>query len=196
MRDSINFILDGRFALPDRDGTALSHFLFASIRSEVALHRQGGRISSRDKIIMATQYESARLILELYNLRREATMREARNFWITFNPETVEELMAAMAGPGGAYVRMVISYWEMACSLVVNGAIDPKMFNDGNGEHLVVFGKLEAALPGWRQMVGDPNSWKNLETVALGGPDARTKIDSIKARMKAMLAARAASANA
>jgi hypothetical protein len=45
-------------------------------------------------------------------------------------------------------------------------------------------------------MVGDPNSWKNLETVALGGPDARTKIDSIKARMKAMLAARAASANA
>ena len=31
---------------------------------------------------MATQYESARLILELYNLRREATMREARNFWI------------------------------------------------------------------------------------------------------------------
>ena len=45
---------------------------------------------------MATQYESARLILELYDLRREATMREARNFWFTFNPETLEEYMAAM----------------------------------------------------------------------------------------------------
>ena len=127
---------------------------------------------------MATQYESARLILELYDLRREATMREARNYWITFNPETAEDLMAGMASPNGAYIRMVISYWEMACSLVVNGAIDAKMFNDANGEHLVVFGKLEAALPKWREITGDPNTWKNLETVVMGVPDARLKIDA------------------
>lgn len=145
---------------------------------------------------MATQYESARLILELYNLRREATMREARSFWITFDPETVEDLMAGMAGPNGAYIRMVISYWDMACSLVVNGAIDQKMFNDANGEHLVVFGKLEAAMPKWREMTGNPDSWKNLETVALGGPDARRNIDAIKARIKGMLAARTAAAKA
>jgi hypothetical protein len=145
---------------------------------------------------MATQYESARLILELYNLRRESLMREARNFWITFDPETVEDLMAGMSGPNSAYIRMVISYWEMACSMVVNGAIDQKMFNDANGEHLVVFGKIEAAMPKWREMTGDPNMWKNLETVALSGPDARVKIDGIKARIKAMLAARAAAAKA
>jgi len=145
---------------------------------------------------MATQYESARLILELYNLRRESLMREARNFWITFDPETVEDLMAGMSGPNSAYIRMVISYWEIACSMVVNGAIDQKMFNDANGEHLVVFGKIEAAMPKWREMTGDPNMWKNLETVALSGPDARVKIDGIKARIKAMLAARAAAAKA
>lgn len=143
---------------------------------------------------MATQYESARLILELYNLRREATMREARNFWITFNPETPEDLMAGMASPNGGYVRMVIGYWDMACSLVVNGAIDSKMFNEANGEHLVVFGKIEAIIPKWREMTGDPTMWKNLETVALGTPDARKKIDGIKARIKGMLAARAAAA--
>ena len=145
---------------------------------------------------MATQYESARLILELYNLRREATMRDARSFWITFNPETVEDLMAGMASPNGGYVRMVISYWDMACSLVVNGAIDQKMFNDANGEHLVVFGKIEALIPKWREITGNPESWKNLETVALGGPDARRNIDSIKARIKGMLAARASAAQA
>ena len=145
---------------------------------------------------MATQYESARLILELYNLRREATMREARNFWISFDPETAEDLMAGMATPNGGYIRMVISYWEMACSLVVNGAIDEKMFNDSNGEHLVVFGKIEAAMPKWREITGDPNSWKNLEKVALGAPDARVRIDGIKARIKGMLAARAAAAKA
>ncbi len=141
---------------------------------------------------MATQYESARIILELYNLRREEKMREARNFWITFSPETMDDLMAGMAGPNGAYIRMVISYWDMACSLVVNGAIDPKMFNDANGEHLVVFGKVEAIIPKFRETMGDPNAWKNLETVALATPDARTRIDGIKARIKAMLAARAA----
>jgi hypothetical protein len=144
---------------------------------------------------MATQYESARLILELYNLRREATMREARSFWHTFNPETLEDLMAGMTGPNGGHVRMVISYWEMACSLVVNGAIDEKMFNDANGEQLVVFGKIEALIPKWRDAMGDPNIWKNLESVALGAPDARTRIDGIRARIKALIAARTAAAN-
>jgi hypothetical protein len=145
---------------------------------------------------MATQYESARLILELYNMRREATMREARSFWLTFNPETVEDLMAGMASPNGGYVRMVVSYWEMACSLVVNGAIDEKMFNDANGEHLVVFGKVEPVIAKFRETMGEPNAWKNLETVALGVPDARKRIDGIRTRIKAMLEARAAAAKA
>jgi hypothetical protein len=143
---------------------------------------------------MATQYESARLILELYNLRREAKMREARDFWMTFNPETVEDMMAGLASPNGGLIRMVVSYWDMAASLVVNGAIDQKMFNDANGEQLVVFGKIEGLIPAWREKMGDPNVWKNLETVALGAPDARTRIDGIKARIKAMMAARAAAA--
>jgi hypothetical protein len=143
---------------------------------------------------MATQYESARLILELYNLRREATMREARNFWFAFNPETVEDLMAGMAGPNGAHIRMVLSYWDMAASLVVNGAIDQKMFSDANGEHVIVFGKIEALIPQWREKMGSPNAWKNLETVALSGPDARKNVDTIKARIKGMLAARAEAA--
>ena len=143
---------------------------------------------------MATQYESARLILELYNLRREPTMRAARDFWITFNPETPEDLMAGMASANGGYIRMVLSYWDMAASLVMNNAIDPKMFGEANGEHLVVFGKIEHLLPKWREMMGNPNVWKNLETVALSGPDARKNIDSIKERIKGMLAARAAAA--
>jgi hypothetical protein len=143
---------------------------------------------------MATQYESARLILELYELRREATMRDARSFWIGFNPQSVDELLASLAGPNGAHVRMVLSYWDMACSLVVNGAIDQKIFSDANGEHLVVFGKVEALIPAWREKMGDPTVWKSLETVSLAGPDARKKIDGIRERIKGMLAARAAAA--
>ncbi len=150
----------------------------------------------KTKLYMPTQYESARLILELYNLRREETMRAARSFWLGFNPETAADMMAAMAGPNGNYVRMVVSYWDMACALVVNGAIDAKMFNDANGEHLVVFGKIEPIIAAWREAMGDANVWKNLETVALGAPNARERIDGIKARIKAMLAARAQAAQA
>jgi hypothetical protein len=101
-----------------------------------------------------------------------------------------------MMGPNGGFVRMVTSYWEMASSLVLNGAIDSKMFNDANGEHLVVFGKIEGILPKMREMMSDPNIGKNLETVALSTPGGREKIDFIKARIKAMLAARADAAKA
>ena len=142
-------------------------------------------------------HEQVNLMLRLYDARREPLLREAREWYMSkFNPQSPED-MARLCPQGSkesAYMRMVISYWDMACSLVVNNAIDEKMFNDANGEHLVVFGKIEGLIPAWREKMGDPNSWKNLETVALGAPDARTRIDGIKARIKAMLAARAAAA--
>lgn len=141
---------------------------------------------------MATPYESARLILQLYEMRREATMREARNFFIGFNPETIEEWQAAMAGPHGNYIRMVPSYWDMAASLVVNGAIDQKMFHDANGEMIIVYGKLERLIPAFREAMGNPDAFKNMETVALAIPDARNRIDGYMQRIRAMVAARAA----
>src|SRR5438046_3084419 len=92
--------------------------------------------------IMATPVESANLILKLYELRREPVMREARNFFITFFPNSVEDYMAGMMGPNSAHLRMVVSYWEMATSLVASGAIDAAMFEASAGEHLVVFGRI------------------------------------------------------
>ena len=70
----------------------------------------------------------------------------------------------------------------------------------GNGQppagpgDLMVFTKVEALIPKWREMMGSPNIWKNLETVALGIPDSRHRLDTIKARIKAITAARAAAA--
>ena len=81
-------------------------------------------------------------------------MREARNFILTFDPKSAEDYMAAMMGPNSAHVRMVTSYWEMAASFVVSGAIDATMFEECNGEHILVFGKIEPFLPQLRAMVG------------------------------------------
>ena len=70
------------------------------------------------------------------------------------------------------------------------------MFNDANGEHLVVYGKIEGILPKMREMMGEPNIGKNLETVALSAPGGRERVDSIKARIKGMIAAQAAAMKA
>lgn len=86
--------------------------------------------------------ESADLILKLYELRREATMREARNWMIGFFPESAADIMQAMINPEtSAFYRMVTSYWDMAASFVNHGAIDEEMFADAHGEHVIVFSK-------------------------------------------------------
>lgn len=134
---------------------------------------------------MATPAESAELILKLYELRREATMREARNFWFGFNPTSAQEYMNAIMGPNSGYIRMVSSYWDMACSFVVNGAIDANMFDSANGEHLIVFAKIQPFLADLRAMVG-PGAFKNLEQVCLAPPVGIERVKAVGERMKAM----------
>ncbi len=119
-------------------------------------------------------------------------MRKARDFWVGFDPRTLEEFSAAIMGPNGGYVRMVVGYWEMAASLVENGAIDRRMFQDATSEYLVVFGKLEPLLPQLREQFGNPGFAANLEKLALSLPDARRQIDGTMKRIRMVAAARAA----
>jgi hypothetical protein len=142
-----------------------------------------------------TAVDSANLILRLYELRREPVMREARNFMLTFDPKSVEDYMAAMMGPNSAHIRMVTSYWEMACSFVVNGAIDPVMFDETNGEHILVFGKVEPILAQLRAALGSPTVFKNIEQVSTSAPSSIEKVRATAARIRGMMAARAAASN-
>lgn len=135
--------------------------------------------------------ESADLILKLYDLRREATMREARSWMGSFIPETAEELMGVMQNEqSSAYFRMVTSYWDMAASLVNHGAIDEEMFNDANGEHIFVFSKIEPFLEGIRQTIDNPNYLANLEKLIMNMPDAKEKLEKIREMSKRMRDAR------
>lgn len=132
---------------------------------------------------MPTPFESAQLILTLFEQRREPTMRKARDFWFMFNPETPKAFMEAMMGPDGGLVRMVVTYWDMAASLVVNGAIDSKMFCDASREFMGVYAKIEPLLPGTREIMG-PDFARHLEAFVTSLPDSRQRIDDMKARMK------------
>ena len=91
-----------------------------------------------------SKVESADLILKLYDLRREETMRKARNWFFTFNPTSSDDLFKTMMDPEvGGYLRMVTSYWDMAAAMVNHGAIDADLFNETAGEHIMVFAKIE-----------------------------------------------------
>jgi len=91
-------------------------------------------------------YHDADIILRLYDLRREEVLRKARRWILSeFNPKTPEEFLAVLQNAGSednAYFRQVISYWEMAASLVVHGAVKSDLYLDSNGEGILIFAKL------------------------------------------------------
>lgn len=91
-------------------------------------------------------HNDADIILKLYELRREEVLRKARHWVIfEFNPKTPEEFLATVEAAGSqenAYFRQVISYWEMAASLVIHGAVKSDLYLDSNGEGILIFAKL------------------------------------------------------
>ena len=135
--------------------------------------------------------ESADLILKLYDLRREPTMRAARNWMLSFFPAGAADIMQAMiAQETSGHFRMVVTYWDMAASLVNHGAIDEEMFNDSQGEYLVVFSKIEPFLAELRETIGSPKMLANLETLVMRQPDAKEMLAGRREMMKRMFAAR------
>src|SRR5437870_11376876 len=126
----------------------------------------------------------ADLILKLYDIRREKVMREARNWFFTFNPASAAEYMETLMSEQGAYARMVISYWDMAASLVNNGAIDEQMFNDANGEHVFIFAKIEPILEELRQQWNQPELLKHYETLIRRIPNNKETLAGIRERIK------------
>lgn len=135
--------------------------------------------------------ESAELILKLYDLRRETTMREARNWMLSFFPESAQDIMQAIIEPEtSAYYRMVTSYWNMAASFVNHGAIDEEMFSEANGEHFVVFAKIEPFLSDLRETIGNPDILGNLEKLIMRQPDAKERLVKSREMMNRVRQAR------
>jgi len=140
------------------------------------------------------KHEDADLILKLYDLRREAVMREARNWLFTFNPTGIQDVMEVMMGEHSGHFRMVVSYWDMACAMVVNGAIDEELFNQTNGEHIFVYMKVQPVLQDIRAMFENPEFLKNLETVVKRMPNIDERMASMRERMSKFAEMRAKAA--
>lgn len=127
---------------------------------------------------MTSKADSASLILRLYELRREQTLRDARDWFVTrFHPRSAEEVFAVWMGRDSAAYRMVTTYWDMAATLVNHGAIDPAMFNEANTEHNAVFAKMQPFLPELRRRSGMPDYLGHLERLVLSQPEAEARLE-------------------
>lgn len=97
----------------------------------------------------------AEIILKLYELRTEAVMRQARA-WVAgeFWPRTVDDFFAVLENPGdphNAFLRQVLTYWEMAAAMVLHGAVSAELFVDCNGEGFFLLAKFAPILEGIRE---------------------------------------------
>jgi hypothetical protein len=139
---------------------------------------------------MPTPFESAQLNLQLFDLRREPVLREARTwFLMEFNPESFADFVATVSGEHNAAFRMVLGYWDMAASLVTTGAIDGDAFRAAHSEIFSTFAKVQPYLAELRIKAGEPEFCKHLETVVMAAPDASAILtrrrDGIRAAIKA-----------
>ncbi len=99
-------------------------------------------------------HEQAQLHLQVYDLRREARLRQARDWY--FKNYFVENLEDAMriAAPGteaGALAMMVLSYWEQACALLNYGLLHEDLFFETSGEFFGVWERVKPIVPASRQ---------------------------------------------
>lgn len=114
-------------------------------------------------------YDDARLILSLYETRREERLRKARAWFAgSFKPRSLEDF-AALCPPGSdenASYRMVTTYWEMVASFVTSGVLSQELFFQSGRELLLVWERLREILPALREKNNDPFAYANLEAVA------------------------------
>jgi hypothetical protein len=118
---------------------------------------------------MATAAD-AELILRLYELRGEESLRKARRFMVfDFQPKTLEELRAVsrdMKSEFNPYWRQTLSYWEMAATFVLRGAVDADLFLDSSLEGILLYAKFHHFHAETEKQSGNPFMAKTAELIA------------------------------
>lgn len=139
--------------------------------------------------------QDAQIVMQLYDLRREAVMRAARKFMVSeFWPQNYEEFKAVLTGYGteqNAYMRQVLTYWDMACAMVLQGAVNEELFFQTTAEPYFLYVKFGAYLPQARKDSLNLELGLNLEKLVTR-PAGKARIKELTARLQARRAQQAA----
>lgn len=133
--------------------------------------------------------EQARLILELYNLRRETEMRKARQWWLTtFWPTCADDFLKVAMDFGSQennWLRQVGGYWGIAATFVLNGLISDKLFFEPAfcGELYFIFAKVRPFLKEIREKAKNPDLFLLSEKAIYGSKLGRAQFEKVQARV-------------
>ena len=134
----------------------------------------------------------AQLIMQLYDLRREAEMRKARSWWLgEFWPQSADDFTKVVGATGSQennWLRQVGGYWSMAASFVLQGALNEDLFLQPavSGEMYFVFAKIQPFLGELREKAGDQHMFANIEKVIISSKFGRERIKFISKRVEMM----------
>lgn len=114
-------------------------------------------------------HEQAQLHLQVYDLRREARLRQAREwFFKNFIVNSLDDWMR-LAGPGtesGPLAMMVLGYWEQACALLNYGLLHEDLFFETSGEFFGVWERVKPAVPKSREVFVNKQFLAQMEKAA------------------------------
>jgi len=114
-------------------------------------------------------HEQAQLHLQIYEMRREARLRQARDwFFSNYFPDTLEDSMR-IAPPGtetGAFTMMVFGYWDQACALLNYGLLHEDLFFETSGEFFGVWERVKPTIQQGRERFANQQFLKHLEKAA------------------------------
>lgn len=134
----------------------------------------------------------AQLIAQLYDLRREAEIRKARNWWAgEFFPDSADDFLKvawAMGTQENAWLRQVGGYWGMVASFVNNGALNEQLFlaPGFSGEMFLIYAKIHPFMKDLRAKLNDPNAFKDVETAIMRTKWGRDRLQFMIKRVATM----------
>ena len=111
-------------------------------------------------------HEQAQLHLQIYDMRREARLREAREwFFKDYFVDNLDDWMrvAAPGTPTGAFSMMVLTYWDQACAMLNYDLLHEDLFFETSGEFFGVWERVKPVLPQAREKFVNPHFLEHLE---------------------------------
>ena len=133
--------------------------------------------------------EQAELILHLFELRREAVMREARSYiGGAFRPRSAEEFVRAVTAGDrqSSFVLQVYGYWEMVAAFVTHGALSPELVYDTCQELYFQFAKIEPYLAEFRKQMASPEWLIGVERLVNHSPAGRRRMAQMRKSLESM----------
>ena len=114
-------------------------------------------------------HEQAQLHLQVFEQRREARLRQARDwFFKNYHVQNIDDAqrIAPMGSEAGQFASMVVSYWEQACALLNYGLLHEDLFFETSGEFFGVWESIKPVVPQFREKFVYQGFAANLEKAA------------------------------